>query len=67
MYIKDVHLKNESTGEILTRKLPGTLDIQRLKLIVSKLFKSSTFETDSMKLSYTSKKVFKNSYLTIYI
>jgi hypothetical protein len=55
--MKDVHLKNELTGEVMTRKLPGTLDIQRLKLIITKLFKSSSFDHDSMKLSYTSKKV----------
>ena len=57
LFIKAINIKNELTDEILQKKLPSSIDIQRLKVLISKLFKSTAFDFESLKLFYFSSKV----------
>lgn len=51
-----INIKNDLTGEMLQKKLPSSIDIQRLKVLISKLFKSTAFDFESLKLFYFSSK-----------
>lgn len=50
---------NEQTGQIVQRKIPLTTEIKRLKVIICTLFRSSRFDSETLKLFYKTSKVFK--------
>jgi hypothetical protein len=56
-FILAVNILNDVTKEKLVRKLPSTMTIQRLKGVVSKLFITSGFDADLIRLKYISEKV----------
>jgi hypothetical protein len=56
-YKKVLNLKNEETGKLIQKKIPSTIDIKRLKVLVSKLLKSSSMDLESVRLYYSSLKV----------
>ena len=55
--IEAINIRNDLTGEMLKKKLPSSIDIQRLKVLISKLFKSTAFDFESIKLFYFNSKV----------
>ena len=54
---KAINLKNETSNQVLQKKLPQSMDIQRLKVLVCKLFKDENFDFESLSLFYTNSKV----------
>lgn len=52
-----LNLKNEETGKLIQKKIPSTIDIKRLKVLVSKLLKSSSMDLESVRLYYSSLKL----------
>jgi hypothetical protein len=51
-----INLKNAMTGQILKKKLPLSIDIKRLKVMVCRLFKESEFDFESLNLTYNCSK-----------
>jgi len=54
---KALNFKSQDSDKIVQKKIPITIDIKRLKVLVSKLLKCSTMELESVRLYYSSKKV----------
>lgn len=60
-FYKELTLLNEATGETMERRLPVTIDVQRLKFMVTKLFKSSELDMEAMRLFYKTSLVNPNT------
>ena len=60
--IQAINLKNEVNNQVLQKKLPLSMDIQRLKVLICKLFKEADFDFESLSLFYTNSQVKFNFY-----